>query len=61
MANPKNKKTISLLVPDSYQFGGAEVKKEIDDLFTWLWTNGGKDIIKSYPKYAQIREVLTKW
>jgi hypothetical protein len=61
MPNPKGKKTISFLVPDSYPVAGKNVKGELDAFFQWLWENGGKDLIKAYPGYQTIREVLTKW
>ena len=59
--NPENKKTIGFNVPVGYPFKGAEVKSELDKFFEYLWSNGGKDMIKAYPGYEKIREVLTKW
>jgi hypothetical protein len=59
--NPKDKKTIGFNVPMDYPFKGADVKKEVDQFFEWLWQNGGRDMIKQYPGYEKIREVLTKW
>jgi hypothetical protein len=61
MPNQKGKKTISMLVPDAYEFKGGEVKRELDAFFQWLWDNGGKDIIKQYPRFDKIKEMLTKW
>jgi len=60
MPNPKGKKTISFLVPESYPFSGKELKKEIDGLFQHIWDNN-PDVIDSYENADKAKEMLGKW
>ncbi|MHA1892083.1 MAG: hypothetical protein ACTSYS_13905 [Promethearchaeota archaeon] len=66
MPNPKDKKTISFLVPLDYPFKGAEVKREIDEFFQYVVDNAKTDnklkaIIRRYPKIRKISKILGGW
>lgn len=60
MPNPKNKRTISLLVPADYPFGGAEVKRELEAFFQHV-VDSAPEAVATYPKLDKIVEVLEKW
>jgi len=57
MANPKNKKTISILVRDTYEHSGAEARDVIVDLFQFFVDNAPEVLLK-YPKLGTAKEVL---
>ena len=61
MPNPKNKKTISFLVPIEYKFKGAVIKEAIDTLLGAMYkklTKEARDEIKA--SFEKEMEVL-KW
>jgi len=60
MPNSKSKRTISMNVPVSYPFGGAEVKRELDAFFQYIWDEH-REAFLNYPKQGKIKEVLGKW
>jgi len=58
--NSKGKKQIGITVDENYPFGGAEVRKEIDALFQYIYDNN-PDLIEAYPKFNKIKEMLSQW
>jgi hypothetical protein len=60
MVNPKGKKTISILVPETYPFKGKDLKKEINNLFQHVWDNN-PEALESYPEFEKVKEMLGKW
>lgn len=64
---PKN---MTIRVPRDYKFTGAVVKRELTELFQYIWNFkdsipkeefAGEFIINKYPKAERIKELLGTW
>jgi hypothetical protein len=58
MPNPKNRKTISILVREDYPASGAEARDEIIKFFQYL-VDRAPEAVLAYPGLDAIKEVLT--
>lgn len=57
MASP-GMKQIAIYVPQGYEFGGSEVKRELDELFQYVWDSNPK-LLEKYPKFEKIQKILS--
>jgi len=58
MPPAKGMKQIGIYVPRSYKFGGSVVKRELDELFQYVYDSNPK-LLEKYPKFDKIKDILS--
>ncbi len=51
-------KQVSIYVPRGYKHGGSEIKRELDELFQYIWDSNPK-LLEKYPKFEKVKSILT--